>query len=144
MEFLISFFLNAYTCTHKPGKGQGYWEGRRSFKTTNPRLFLSIHSNWMEQHGMSGWERSILFLQHSFHFIRLFIKYLCTRLSISFCVEEQLRWLESMLTFSVGLWEFLVGVASSSLALLPHGTLVSSSHDLLVKTLWLVRYEGFL
>jgi len=49
-----------------------------------------------------------------------------------------------MLTFSVGLWEFLVGVASSSLAFLLHSPLVSCSYDLLIKTLWLVRYEGFL
>lgn len=58
---------------------------------------------------MSGWERPILFMQHSFHFIRLFIKYLCSGLSIFFCVREQCRWLKSTLTFSVGpgssLWE---------------------------------------
>lgn len=73
-----------HTQTHKPGKGQGYSEGRRPFKTTKPLLFLNLHSNKMEHHGMSGWERTILFLQHSFHFIRLFIKYLCTGLSIFF------------------------------------------------------------
>lgn len=48
-----------------------------------------------------------------------------------------------------GTGKFLVGVASSPLAFLPHSPLVSSSHDpglhgLLIKTLWLVRYEGFL